>query len=99
MNILYFQMEKVLQIYFCLKKDMFAVWNIYLDSLELLFWIWHVNLTQAPWIEHNEEIMKLSQVLFRLPREDDSLYCVLFCVVHRNALSCYQEGPLEGPIA
>ena len=42
--------------------------------------------------------MKLSQVLFRLPREDDSLYCVLFCV-HRNALSCYQEGALEGPIA
>ena len=58
MNILYFQMEKVLQIYFCLKKDMFAVWTIYLASLELLFWKWHVNLTQAPWIEHNEEIMR-----------------------------------------
>lgn len=43
--------------------------------------------------------MKLSQVLSRLPREDESLYCVLLCAVHRNALSCYQEGPMEGPIA
>ena len=81
------------------KGKLFALWNIYLDSLELLFWKWHVNLTQAPWIEHNEEIMKLSQVLVRLPREDDSLYCVLLSAVHMNALSCYQEGPLEGPIA